>query len=170
MELRLSCTLRFLAGGSYLDISFLHGISVKTLHPLVKKTVALISDVLQNINFAEVLRSPEERAAVSRGFQDRVESCSKKPTALLADIGKRGAGSRLGQPSGVRGGALRSENFGFCEQENRKTTVLEATKATSRCAQPPSCNPYALCRGLPWHARMSGTAALPHHTTAPFPN
>lgn len=48
---KLCATLRWLAGGSYLDIAFGYNISVKTVHSMFYEVITAIDDCVQNINF-----------------------------------------------------------------------------------------------------------------------
>jgi len=83
MDLRLSMTLRYLAGGSHLDICFLHGVSPKTFYPIVKETVKLLDVVLHNLNFKDVVNDRSERAAVARGFCERIAKHQGKGHSII---------------------------------------------------------------------------------------
>ena len=69
-EQRLSMTLRWLAGGSYIDISIIHGVNVSTFYKVVNETV-LHLDVMPEL----MMRMPlsDERALwkIAAGFQNK---------------------------------------------------------------------------------------------------
>ena len=44
VQIHLACTLRYLAGGSYLDIAINHGVSPNHVHKVVRRTVGAILD------------------------------------------------------------------------------------------------------------------------------
>jgi hypothetical protein len=58
-ELRLSMTMRYLAGGSYLDIALMHGCSFQRFHPIIDGTLAALNTLphLDNMHFSRDLAS-----------------------------------------------------------------------------------------------------------------
>ena len=72
MELRLSIALRYLAGGSYLDICFLHGVGISSFHAIVNNAVELLDKVLDNLKGPQPSRDPRGRGDVQR-------HCSRLP-------------------------------------------------------------------------------------------
>ena len=65
-EIHLYATLRYLAGGSYLDICVFCGISVSSFYVIVWRTIHAVNKTIQ-INFPV---SQEECAKVAAGFED----------------------------------------------------------------------------------------------------
>lgn len=64
-ELRLSMTLCYLAGGSYMDIALLHGCSFNAIHKLVDRTLKVLNELpqLDNMHFDSDIASEPRRAA-----------------------------------------------------------------------------------------------------------
>jgi DDE superfamily endonuclease len=62
---RLSMTLRYLAGGSYLDIAISHCVSISTFYFVVDETLA---DLDETLSIAFRFRSPEGLEKSSTGF------------------------------------------------------------------------------------------------------
>jgi hypothetical protein len=69
-ELRLSMTLRFLAGGSYMDIAIIHGCDFDTVYPVVERTLHALDQLplLDNMHFERDIASPSARVALAAAF------------------------------------------------------------------------------------------------------
>ena len=62
-ELRLSMTLRYLAGGSYMDIALHHGCGFNAVHPLVYRTLKALNELPQLDMRTLTATSPRRRGA-----------------------------------------------------------------------------------------------------------
>ena len=88
-ELRLYCTLRYLAGGSYLDIHFFCGISETSFYSSVWQVIDLINACsLLKINFPQTL---SECQVAAEGFRtissgDAIVNCVSVADGLLVRI------------------------------------------------------------------------------------
>lgn len=71
-ELRLSMTLRWLAGGSYIDIAIIHGVAVSTFYDVVKDTVQKL-DACEALNLHFPLKNEDELWSNAKGFQDKAQ-------------------------------------------------------------------------------------------------
>ena len=68
-ELRLAGTLRFLAGGSYLDVFHLLGVGVSSYYECINQVVQAINTAAElQLQFPE---TPSECATLARGFEAR---------------------------------------------------------------------------------------------------
>ena len=69
-ELRLSMTMRYLAGESYLDIALIHACTFQRFHPSIDGTLAALNTLphLDNMHFSRDLAS-EERQGLGGGLQ-----------------------------------------------------------------------------------------------------
>ena len=76
-ELLLGATLRFLAGGSYLDIASDHGMSQATLYASVWEVLAVIDKVLDNMTFKvdDATFLEEKRELMSHFWGDSLYGC-----------------------------------------------------------------------------------------------
>ena len=71
-ELRLSMTLRWLAGGSYIDIAIIHGVAVSTFYDVVKDTLQKL-DACEALNLHFPLKNEDELWSNAKGFQDKAQ-------------------------------------------------------------------------------------------------
>ena len=71
-ELRLSMTLRWLAGGSYIDISIIHGVAASTFYEVVKDTVRTL-DNCKALDLHLPLKSEGALWNIAKGFQDKAQ-------------------------------------------------------------------------------------------------
>ena len=78
-ELQLSMVLRYCAGGSYLDITLLHGVHRATFFAILRRVVAAINSMTQ-LTFSTDLVSLQEAA---RGFQGRMNNPLRGCVAAL---------------------------------------------------------------------------------------
>ncbi|KAG7352898.1 hypothetical protein IV203_008946 [Nitzschia inconspicua] len=96
--LRLFCTIRWLAGGSYLDIAGLVGVSSSRLYQIIDKTIHAIATssepALDNIRFPKTTEECEAAAgeflAISRG--SAVSNCVSVHDGYLLRIQTPSAG------------------------------------------------------------------------------
>ena len=70
VELQLSMTLRFLAGGSYLDIAYFHGVHAATLFAAIWRVVEAIDETFH----LEFPGDPESCERVAKGFCERFDN------------------------------------------------------------------------------------------------
>jgi hypothetical protein len=61
-ELRLSMTLRYLAGGSYMDIALIHGVSFNGVHKIFDRTLNDLNELpeLDNMHFNTDIQSSQQ--------------------------------------------------------------------------------------------------------------
>ena len=88
-ELRLYCTIRYLAGGSYLDIHYFCGISQSNFYTSVSQVIRLINKCIPlDISFP---KTPEDCRATAKGFWsvssgDAIVNCVSAIDGLLVHI------------------------------------------------------------------------------------
>jgi hypothetical protein len=69
-ELRLSMTLRWLAGGSYVDIAIIHGVAISTFYKVVNSTVESL-DNLEPLMLQFPLQDERKLWGIAEGFQKK---------------------------------------------------------------------------------------------------
>ncbi|KAG7368098.1 hypothetical protein IV203_030841 [Nitzschia inconspicua] len=81
-ELRLFCTIRWLAGGSYLDIAGLVGVSSSRLYQIIDKTIHAIATsskpALNNIRFPNIIIVLTNDSSPSKAFL-KMQKTPRKP-------------------------------------------------------------------------------------------
>ena len=79
-DLRLSMALRYLAGGSYLDIMYLHGVSRSTCYKHIFGTLKAMDMALPEFTLDEDIHSLERCRALTATFARRLTSISRGPS------------------------------------------------------------------------------------------
>jgi hypothetical protein len=69
-ELRLSMTLRWLAGGSYVDIAIIHGVAISTFYKVVNTTVKYL-DNFEPLMLQFPLQDERKLWGIAEGFQKK---------------------------------------------------------------------------------------------------
>lgn len=85
-DIRVSMTLRFLAGGSYLDIMYLHGVARSTVYKHVYRTAKTLEAKLPEFTLDEDINDPARCRELSRVFEAKTDGHIKGAIAALDGI------------------------------------------------------------------------------------
>ena len=158
-DLRLSIALRYLAGGSYLDLMYLHGVGKSSVFHLLWDTLERVDAALPEFTLEDDIHDLERCKELSAAFA--------RPTATSWAPSRRGTASRSRwsapatrtRPTRTSSGAARASR----RSPSRPHATQTAASATSRWSLRVACT----TRGpTAWPARAAAASSAARWRTA----